>query len=123
MTERPEQGLTSRYYDGDYENRGENTLHPSEFIFATMCLADPAIAAHGEGLLKHLLDRAMGSRNVEYLHRIRAAWDRLGATRAGSPDALKNGLPARWFPATPRSLWFAQDGYLAQALNDQPSYL
>src|SRR5262249_15224650 len=49
--------------------------------------------------------------------------DRLGATRAGAVDALTNAVPPRWHTATPRSVWFAQDGYLVQGGNDQPSFL
>jgi hypothetical protein len=43
--------------------------------------------------------------------------------RAGAPEALTNGEPPRWFNASARSVWFAQDGYLVQAWNDQPSFL
>jgi hypothetical protein len=52
-----------------------------------------------------------------------AVWDRLGATRAGAPDALTNGVPPRWNNASARAVWFAQDGYLVQAWGDQPSFL
>ena len=123
MTDKAEPGFINPRYGGGDENQTPAPLHPSEYLFATMCLADPALVAHGEGLLKPLFDRALAERNTEYLRRIRAAWDRLGATRAGAPDALAAGLPTRWRTATPGSVWFAQDGYLVQAWNDEASYL
>src|SRR5205807_1192749 len=69
------------------------------------------------------LAQAQATQNHEYVARIRTAWDRLGATRAGAPDALNNGVPSRWFNASARAVWFAQDGYLVQAWSDQPSFL
>ncbi|MBN9119886.1 MAG: DUF1583 domain-containing protein, partial [Planctomycetes bacterium] len=124
MTEKGEQNVGPRYYyDPEEDGRMPNPVHPSELVFATMCLADPALAAHGEGLLKPLLDRSQATQTAQYLHRIRAAWDRIGAGRAGAPDALTSGAPPRWSSATPGAVWFAQDGYLVQAWNEQPSLL
>jgi tetratricopeptide (TPR) repeat protein len=123
MTEKIEQGFNPRYYDPEFDGRQQIPLHPTELLFATMCLADPAVAAHGEGLLKHLLDRAQGSHQIEHIARIRAATDRLGVTRSGAPEALTGGLPPRWHSATPGAVWFAQEGYLVQARNEQPSLL
>jgi hypothetical protein len=122
LTESP-QPQNNRYYDEEYDGRQQAGVNPSELLFARFCLADPALVAHGELLLKPILDKSMGTRNVEYMRRVREVWDRLGAGRAGAAEALAGGLPPRWHPATPRSLWFAQDGYLVQALNDQASYL
>ncbi len=122
MTDKQEEGISSRYYYDD-SNRMPNPLHPSELLFATMCLADPALLTHGEGLLKLLLDRAQATHSPDYLHRILAPWNRLGATRAGAPDALTNGLPPRWQSTTRGAIWFAQDGYLVQGWNDQESLL
>ncbi len=48
MTTKPEKGINPRYYDYDDENRSPNQLHPSEFLFAMLCLKDPALVPHGE---------------------------------------------------------------------------
>ncbi len=123
MTAKQERPVGPRYYDPEDDERMPNPLYPSEFLFASLCLADPALAPHGEALLKPMLDRAQAGRNTEYLHRVHAVWDRLGATRAGSPGALAGGLPPRWHPTAPGAVWFAQDNYLIQAWNDQMSFL
>ena len=40
-----------QYYD-DGDDRQPTPVHPSELLFARMCLADPGLVAHGEGLLR-----------------------------------------------------------------------
>src|SRR5439155_7251864 len=74
MTTRPQQQVFSRYYYND-ENRQPTQVRSSEFLVATLCLADPAVAAHGEGLLTPMRGLAEGTNNVNYLSRIRAAQD------------------------------------------------
>ncbi|HSQ58516.1 MAG TPA: hypothetical protein VLM40_22540, partial [Gemmata sp.] len=96
LTDKPEEGVGPRYYDND--NRGPVPLHPSEILFARMCLLDPALVSHGESLLKPMLDAAQSNQSPDSIRRITASWNRLGASRAGAPDALENGLPARWQP-------------------------
>jgi tetratricopeptide (TPR) repeat protein len=123
LTEKREQNLNPPPYYDDYEDRQPTPVHPSELLFTSMCLSDPALVAHGEALLQPMLDRAQATHNPEYIHRIVSIWKRLGATRAGAPDALLAGVPARWYPITPRANWFAQDNYLVQGWNDQPSFL
>jgi hypothetical protein len=131
LTDKPEPVVRSRYnYDG--ESGQPAPFHASEFVFATLCLADPDLAGYGERLLGPMAARVNEGRGyypgqsgsgTDYLALIRAARDRAGAIRAGAPDALADGVPPRWVNASARSTWFAQDGYLAQAWNDQPSYL
>lgn len=123
MTEQPERNLSPDYYDEEYENRRPRSAHPSEVLFVGMCLADPALVAHGEGLLRHCMDRAQATQDTGTIRRVRVMWDRLGATRAGAPDALANAVPPRWVSMTPGAMWFAQDGYLAQGWNEQASFL
>src|SRR4029079_11246591 len=112
LTTKPEPNTSRYYYD---ESRQSPPVYASELQFATLCLADPALGAHGERLLGPMLAQAhvpvvsspnRAAPNSDYISRIRAAWDRLGATRAGAPDALTNGVPPRWFNASARSVWF-----------------
>ena len=110
MNAKQEQNINPRYWDE--ERQAPNPVYPSEVLFATMCLADPALVPHGESLLKLILDRAQANHNTSYISRVLAPWNRLGATRAGAPNALANGLPPRWHSITPGAVWFAQDGYL-----------
>jgi hypothetical protein len=122
MTSQPEKPVGSRYY-WNYDDQQPPPMFPSEVIFAKLCLAQAGMVPHGERLLMDMLSKASSTHNVGQIAKIREMWDRLGATRAGSPDALDTGLPPGWFSATYRSVWFAQDGYLIAAWNDQPSYL
>jgi hypothetical protein len=123
LTMRQETQRGPMYYYIDQTAYQPVPVYPSEFLVATLCLAEPALAARGEGLLGPMLASASGSNNAEYQTRIRDVRDRLGAARAGDPGALENALPPRWHSATPRSLWFAQEGYLTNGHNDQTSFL
>jgi tetratricopeptide (TPR) repeat protein len=120
MTAKPEEGVKSPYYG---EREGPVTFHPSELLFVRLCLADPALVPVGDGLLGPMLDRAQNTHNVAGIAEVVKTWDRLGAKRAGAPDALETTGLARWHTPTARSVWFAQDGYVKQGANDQPSYL
>src|SRR5581483_7324943 len=82
-----------------------------------------ALASHAEEMLTPMRGLAETSRNIEFLTRIRAAQDQLRANRAGVPAAVTDLLPPHWYNATARTSWFAQDGYLVQARNDQASFL
>ena len=124
MTAKPEQPLGPRYYDDDYESRQPAPVHPSELLFATLCLADPALVAHGEGAAR----AAARPRPGDPQHRVPAPHPRgVGPARGDAgrrrrtrwPTACRRGGT----PRPPRSVWFAQDGYLVQAWNDQPSFL
>jgi tetratricopeptide (TPR) repeat protein len=106
----PPQG--PRYFAVNNEVYQEAPVYPSEFLVATRCLADPALAAHGLGLLGPMQFRALQTQNVEYLARIRAARDHFGAARAGAPHALEGAAPPRWHADNERHPWFAQEGYL-----------
>jgi hypothetical protein len=113
LTEKPEQPVTSRYYYNGNEDNQPTQFHPSELIFAKLCLADAALAPLGKGMLG-LLQMGAANSGFDYLARIQAIRDRLMATRAGAPNAATGGVPARWAPAQEKSVWFAQDGYLVQ---------
>ncbi len=124
LTEQPEAMPGPRYYLSDNTPYLPNPFYPSEFLVATLCLADPALARHGQGLLGPMQFRATGSGGGgDFLARILAARDRFGAAQAGAPDALDAAVPPRWHNATARSAWFAEGGYLAHGWNDQPSFL
>ena len=55
-----ERPAPTRYYYDDYDNYQPAPFFPSELLVATLCLADPALAGHGEGLLAPMLGRAQG---------------------------------------------------------------
>lgn len=117
----PQQPIGSRYYYE--ETRQPKQVRPSEFLFVSLCLADPAVAAIGEGVLTPMRGLAESTNNIAYLSRIRALEDQVRARRAGAPAAAETLLPPRWYNASARTVWLAQDGYLVQARNDQPSFL
>ncbi|HEV3119992.1 MAG TPA: DUF1581 domain-containing protein, partial [Gemmataceae bacterium] len=131
MMEKQEMPLGSRRYYGDY--RQPVPFHWSEFLFAKLCLADPASAGHGEALLAPLLAAAQagnnnpyqgwGSNNPSYGRYVQALRDRTDAVRAGAATALSDALPPHWFSATARAPWFAQDAYVVQPASDQASQL
>jgi hypothetical protein len=122
MADRPAPQPRTRYA-GDAPVERYARLHPSEYLFATFCLADPTLTAEGEKLLTPMLSRARNQWEVAAIGRAREAADRLAAGRAGAPDAVTAGAPAGWHSAAARAVWYAQDGYVVAGWNDQPAYL
>ncbi len=127
LTEKPELPLGTRYY-GEY--RPPVPFFPSELIFATLCLADPKVAAFGENLLNPLMGVVHNrnpytgdTANTSFVTYLQALKDRIAATNAGAPNALAAALPPRWQTATSRAIWLGQEGYLLQASSDQASEL
>ena len=124
LVEKPEARLGSRYYQG--EQPQQITFRPSELLFASLCLGDPALAPHGEPLLSPLKMVSQWTQypvTPPYIARIQALQDRLTAARAGAPNATTAGVPARWQAAPLRSIWFAQDDYLAHLSGSESGYL
>src|SRR5262249_57349757 len=118
LTDKPDQPASMRYYyDFDYENRQPAPFHPSEFLFAALCLADPALVGYGEILFGPMLARAPNPQmygyggqtpaNAQYVSHLRAAWDHPRAARAGAPHGLAGGLAAPRPHAPARRLWLA----------------
>jgi tetratricopeptide (TPR) repeat protein len=122
LTEMPDQPKRQRFVWNDSANL-PTPFYPSEFLVATLCLADPALARHGQVLLAPMQFHSQGPTGVEYASRITAVRDRFSAARAGAPDALEAAVPPRWQNASARSIWFAEAGYLTHGWNDQPSFL
>ena len=58
LTDKPEQPLSSRYYYNGNEDNQPAQFHPSEFIFAQLCLADSALRAARPGTVGIASDRA-----------------------------------------------------------------
>jgi tetratricopeptide (TPR) repeat protein len=116
-----EQQVRSRYYY-DGEDQGPIQARPSEWLVASLCLADPALEGYGADLLKPIADRA-ANQNPDLQRRAQAARERQTAAKAGAPDAAAGGRPAGWHTNTPRSAWVAQDGYLAAAASSLGSLL
>jgi hypothetical protein len=112
MSEVPPPPPQFRYWGGNDDMYQQPPVYPSEFLVATLCLAEPALAPHGLGLLGPMVFRAEMTQNGDYLDCIRAARDRFGAASAGAPHALEGALPPRWHPDGEHSTWFAQEGYV-----------
>lgn len=124
MSEKAPMPYGGRYYYDESDMSGQPAqFRVGELLFAELCLADSKLASHGEGLLPSLQNSVQNSGRPEYVSRVREMRDRLTATRAGAADVAAGGVPSRWHAATSRSQWFAQDGYLVQTRNDQPSFL
>src|SRR5207244_7345743 len=65
LTTKPEQPAGPRYAY-DYESRFPAAVHPSEFLFASLCLADPKLVTHCERLPCPMLAQAQSTQNTEY---------------------------------------------------------
>jgi tetratricopeptide (TPR) repeat protein len=123
MMDQPQQPQGGRFYYYDYQANQPAPVYPSEFLVATLCLADPALVWHGAGLLWPMLFRAHNTGNGVYVGRVRGALDQFGTALAGAPNALQGALPPHWHSSDSRSRWFAQEGYVTHAWGDQPSFL
>jgi tetratricopeptide (TPR) repeat protein len=122
LTEKREQPLGfNRYYGGP--DRQQAPLHPSEFLFAVLCLGEPGLAVHGETVLAAMMGSMWAANDPDLGTRMRRVRDELEAKRAGAPNALASAPPPRWHTASAKTTWIAQDGYVTQIQSDQPSQL
>jgi tetratricopeptide (TPR) repeat protein len=122
LTEKREQPLGfNRYYGGP--DRQVAPLHPSEFLFAVLCLNDPSLAAHGEAVLAAMMGSMWAANDPDFGMRMRRVRDELDARRAGARNALASSPPPRWGSSAARTAWIAQDGYVTHIQSDQPSNL
>ena len=107
--------VRSRYYYD--ESQGPVMARSSDWLFASLCLAEPALSKYGEDLLKPIVERAVqyapyGGQTNDLQRRAEEALGRLAAAKAGAPDAANGGMPAGWLADSPGGGWVAQDGYL-----------
>jgi tetratricopeptide (TPR) repeat protein len=112
--------LRSRY---DYDDRQAVPFHASEFLFAQLCLTDPAFTSVAGDLYKPMHDRAYGTNNQDAMGRVREAWAKFSLKVHNTPTALDDPMPARWVSLSPGNTWFAQNGAVTNAWTDENAYL
>ena len=119
LTKKPEIPLGSQMYS--YPGYVQPVIyHPSEYLFATLCLNDPVLANYGEDLLATMQATPLNGFDGTSLRKVR---DDLNAKRAGAPKALSAATPQHWQTSTGKTNWIADDGYVTSVLDNQPSTL